>query len=210
MRVGTTEGTWIVPPGRALWVPARREHWIRCVDAVSMRTVYLAVASSAWGDEQTPGSCEVWNVSPLMREVMVRICDGAEETLLAHLLAVLRAEIRRVHALPLHLPDPEDSRLRRITDTIRAAPDDERSLAEWAQQLGLSPRTLIRRFQAATGLTFRQWRRQARLLAALEQLGAGLSVTRVALDVGYVSVSAFVEAFREAFGTTPARYFADH
>jgi AraC-like DNA-binding protein len=31
----------------------------------------------------------------------------------------------------------------------------------------------------------------------------------VALDLGYSSVSAFIEAFRKAFGVTPYRYFRD-
>ena len=41
MRVTTAEGSWILPPGRALWVPADCTHEIFCRDAVSMRTVYL-------------------------------------------------------------------------------------------------------------------------------------------------------------------------
>ena len=55
-------------------------------------------------------------------------------------------------------------------------------------------------------MTFRQWRRQARLLAALERLTAGEPVTSVAMAIGYESTSAFIAAFREGFGETPKRY----
>jgi methylphosphotriester-DNA--protein-cysteine methyltransferase len=62
-------------------------------------------------------------------------------------------------------------------------------------------------FIAETGMTFRQWRRQARLVAAIERLARREPVTSVAFDLGYDSVSAFIEAFRKTFGVTPFRYF---
>ena len=40
------------------------------------------------------------------------------------------------------------------------------------------------------------------------RLAAGQPVTRVALDLGYASPSAFGAMFRRAFGTTPSRYFS--
>jgi AraC-like DNA-binding protein len=56
-------------------------------------------------------------------------------------------------------------------------------------------------------VSFGRWRQQLRLLAALELLGAGESVTRVAFEVGYEDVSSFISAFKGAMGETPARYF---
>ena len=47
-----------------------------------------------------------------------------------------------------------------------------------------------------------------RLLAALERLATGVSVTNVALDLGYDSPSAFIAMFRRALGSTPKRYFS--
>ncbi|HMV40724.1 MAG TPA: helix-turn-helix domain-containing protein, partial [Plasticicumulans sp.] len=59
-----------------------------------------------------------------------------------------------------------------------------------------------------TGLSFADWRRRLRLLLALGALEAGRSVTAVALDSGYDSLSAFIAAFRNEFGTTPKALFA--
>ena len=56
-------------------------------------------------------------------------------------------------------------------------------------------------------MTFRAWRRQLRLLEALERLAQGEAVTTIALDLGYAGPSAFIQAFRDVLGTTPARYF---
>ena len=72
---------------------------------------------------------------------------------------------------------------------------------------GASERTLARLFERETGMSFRAWRQQLRLLRALELLAAGTPVTRVALDLGYESTSAFSAMFRRVLGTAPTRYF---
>src|SRR6266542_165658 len=41
MTVWTLEGSWIVPPQRAVWIPARTPHAITMHGAVSMRTLYV-------------------------------------------------------------------------------------------------------------------------------------------------------------------------
>ncbi len=58
-------------------------------------------------------------------------------------------------------------------------------------------------------MSFRAWRQQARFLQALVGLAEGRPVTTLALDLGYDSPSAFIAAFKRAFGVTPARYFRD-
>ena len=62
--------------------------------------------------------------------------------------------------------------------------------------INTSARTLARRFQSETGLSFGAWRQQARVLEAMGRLGGGEPVTQVALDLGYESVSAFSAMFR--------------
>jgi len=57
-----------------------------------------------------------------------------------------------------------------------------------------------------TGFNFTAWRQRARMLRSLEMLAAGLSVTAIALDLGYATASAFIGVFRRTFGATPAAY----
>lgn len=203
LRVISDQASFVVPPGRAIWMPAGREHAIRCHTDVTMRTVYIDADDGAF-----PSDCRVLAVSPLLREVLVRLATDPDPPARAHLIAVLLSELSVVQALPMTLPQPVTRALRRLSDALMERPEDATPLSDWARRLGMSERTLIRRFQAETGLTFRQWRRQARLLSALERLAAGDPVTSVAYDVGYDSVSAFVAAFREVFGETPGRYVA--
>ena len=80
------------------------------------------------------------------------------------------------------------------------------SIKDWGRELGMSPRTLSRRFEAEVGLSLRSWRRRMRLFKAIEMLGGGLDVTRTALDLGYGSPSAFIYAFRTEMGASPQAY----
>lgn len=166
-----------------------------------MRTVYIRGAVSG-----LPEVCAVWTVSPLMREVLIRLAGSPVPEGRDHLVALLLLEIETSSARPFHLPLPADPRLRRLADALCTEPSTSTPLRDWAPRLGLSERNLIRRFRAETGMTFRQWRRQVRVLAALEQLAAGSPVTTVAFAVGYESVSAFVAAFHDTFGEPPGRY----
>ena len=201
-RVSSEAASWVVPPGRAIWMPAGREHEIRCYTKVKMRTLYLDRRINLGRED-----CSVWSVSALMREIIVRLVEGASRGMEQHLISLLFSEIETLDALPLKLPQPTDKRLCVITNTIRRHPADKRSLQEWAKQMGFSQRNLIRRFQVETGMTFRQWRRQSRLLSSLERLANNEPVTRIAQELGYESPSAFSAAFRETFGVTPRQYF---
>jgi AraC-like DNA-binding protein/mannose-6-phosphate isomerase-like protein (cupin superfamily) len=207
MTVSTEHGRWVVPPQRAVWVPAEVAHAIRMTGAVQMRTLYLEAATVP----AAPADCCVVAVSPLLRELILRVIafaqpyplDGPE----ARLVAVVGDEIAATPQAPLHLPMPKDRRLLAVTARLLDDPGDQRTLATWSRSAGASARTLARLFVAETGMSFARWRQQARLLRALELLGAGAAVTAVALDLGYDSPSAFINMFRANLGTTPGRYF---
>jgi AraC-like DNA-binding protein len=57
-----------------------------------------------------------------------------------------------------------------------------------------------------TGFNFSTWRQRVRLLRSLEMLAEGQSITAIALDLGYASVSSYISLFRRTFGSTPAAY----
>ena len=124
-----------------------------------------------------------------------------------HLMHLLLAEVTVAPLLPLYLPWPHDPRLRTICDALVAAPDDLRTIAEWADRLGLSVRTPIAR-SGARRASFRRWREQARLLLALKRLAHGEKVLTVAMDHGYSSQSAFSAMFKRHFGVSPSAFYA--
>lgn len=208
MRVESTDGVWVVPPARGVWIPARIDHQITAVGAVALRAVYLSEEVGAG----LPDSCCVHGFSPLLRELMaaaVRLppdypLDGPEARLVDVLIDQLQAEPKE----HLHLPMPRDRRLRAVTEALIADPADPRTLADFAVAAGASARTLARHFLAETGLTFGAWRQQLRLHEALARLAQGEPVTTVAFEIGYESPSAFIAMFRKTLGATPGQYLS--
>ncbi|MDB5805758.1 MAG: AraC family transcriptional regulator [Betaproteobacteria bacterium] len=82
-------------------------------------------------------------------------------------------------------------------------PNAQDTIELWCQELGVSRRSIIRRFKSETGLTFAAWQRRACLFAALPRLLRGEAVTTVALDLGYASPASFTTMFSASVGRSP-------
>ena len=207
MTVRTDKGIWVVPPLRAVWIPANTPHEIEVSRHLSMRTLYIDPKTFSGPSTE----CCVIAVSPLLRELVLYAVNlpqpyplgGAEE----RLLKVLLDQISSVDTDSLELPIPEDPRLKIIYDQLSETPNDSRTLDEWGHKLGATGRTLARRFRLETGMSFGQWRQQVRILEALRRLGMNEPVTTVAIELGYDSPSAFISMFKRTLGETPGRYF---
>ena len=209
MTVNTATGSWVVPSRRAVWVPAGIEHEVEMPGPVSVRTLYLRTGLS----DLLPKDCCVVNVSPLLRELILRAVEiGMLDRNVPshkHLIDIILDQFHTLPTVPLKLPMPVEARALRVAEMVRDNPGDAKPLAHLARKIGASKRTIERLFQSETEMTFGKWRQQLRMLHALRLLAAGEPVTTVALEVGYDSTSAFISAFKSAVGTTPGRYYAD-
>jgi len=207
VRVLSPGGTWMVPPSQAVWVPPDMAHEIIAADSISIRTLFVDPSAIAG----LPQSCCVLNVPPLLRELILKAVEIGEDYSPAssgyRIMQVALDLLQELQPAPLHLPMGRDKRLRQIMDGLYADPADERSLEDWARICGASARTLARLFVRETGMHFGDWRKQLRLLEAIDRLGQGQSVTRVALELGYQSPSAFIAMFRRSLGLPPGAYF---
>lgn len=206
--VATPEGNWLVPPQRACWVPAGVPHAMTMRGAVTMVNTYIAddLALAAG----LPARCAVFDVSPLL-QALLATARGLPALYDEHhrdgkLMALLVAEMAAMPQLALNAPLPGEPRLARVCQRLFAAPSIAVGVDEMAAAAGMSRRTFTRLFRAQTGASFAAWRQQVCLLAAIERLSQGHTVTQVALDLGYASPSAFAAAFRQVLGTTPRLY----
>lgn len=206
MRVSTPDAAWLAPPTRAIWVPGGVPHEIEMRGTVAMRTLYLAPA----GEDPRLSDCRAIEVAPLLRELILHVVrlgmldtDAPAHARLEGLLLDLLADAATV---PFELPLPTDPRARAFADRLLADPGAEASLADLARGSGASLRTLQRLFLAQTALSLEAWRGRARMQQAVVSLSNGAPVTEAALDAGYQSPSAFIAAFKKAFGVTPARW----
>lgn len=155
--------------------------------------------------------CFVVNVSSFLRELVIYATQlrALDSKIAAHqrLIGVIVDQLGEVSTVPLQVPLPADPRALRVAEKMLSTEGVSGSLEEMSKIAGASKRTIERLFQTQTGLTFRQWRQQSRLLHALRLLAAGAGVTTTALEVGYESTSAFIYMFKRSFGVTPNRYF---
>ena len=207
VRVETAAGCWVVPPGRGVWLPAATQHALRITGNVAARTLFIDPLARA----DLPASCQIVQISPLLRELIVSSFDLAERYTPGsrdeRIYELILDEIRVMQALPFHLPEPHSNLLRTLCKQIGEEPAREWTSALAASVTNMSERTLNRHFQQQTGLSFGEWVRRARLMAALMRLAQGQSVLRVALDTGYGSHSAFTAMFRRVMGVSPSDYF---
>ncbi len=208
VHVRTQQGSWLLPPHRAGWIPPGERHWVSISGAVSGWSVVVAPKESL----QLPDRPCVIGVSELLRALVRRAVSWTErsdlDAMQQRIIQVLLDEIRQAPHQPLHLPMPADARLARIAKALFKHPGDPRTLEQWAAWGAVSPRTLRRLMQAETGLTFSAWRQQARLTRALEMLARREPVATISDALGYASPSNFIAMFRRAFGDSPAHYFA--
>ena len=168
----------------------------------------LWIADEASGLPQSP---TVFAVTPLLKALIVEATGIESEEdrdgYSGRVTDLILDQLRRARALPGALPWPRaGSPLSALCEALYADPADARGPQGWSRDLGMSERTLARRFDADVGMSFRSWRRRLRLFKAIELLGGGLDVTRTAMQLGYGSTSAFVCAFRTDMGCSPQAY----
>lgn len=203
----TEQQALVVPPQRAFWIPPGVSHCAYALKGAQFKSLYFRPDKPRCLG--TVG--RVLAVTPLIRElilaVVARCAAQADWTPQDEQLAeVLLHQMSIQPNAPFTLVMPRDERLASLVHTLQNNPGDETSMAAWADRLGLSSRTLARCFIRETGLGFREWRQKLRLLHAITLLDRGISVTEVALEIGYQSPSAFINSFRQAFGATPTAY----
>lgn len=207
LRLETAQGCFVVPPERAIWVPCSVPHAVTYLQPTALR--YLFFRPDAV--EDLPQETAVIAATPLLRELVqafLRIPRSAAGSAPAErIIHVLLDQLRTSPAIPLYLPMPHSARLLDVARRMRDDPGRDIPVAVVAKQAAMSPRTFQRHFQEETGMTFRSWLHQAKLMKAVEWLAADRPVGDIAHSLGYSSPSAFIAAFHDAFGTSPSRYF---
>lgn len=205
--VEVESGVWTVPPGCAIWIPGGATHSARFVGQISMAILHLSPEVEA----ALKIECSIIFVPPLLRELILRFARGGgfEQTKEREdrLIGVLIDELACAPEEPLHLPLPTDRRLRRIALAMLEDPAQRLTIDEWGARVGASNRTLSRLFREETGMPFSTWRQQLHVGIALQKLATGVSVTNVALDLGYQNVGTFISMFKRMMGVSPTRYF---
>lgn len=202
--IGVGDTTWVLPPSRALFVPAGVPHTTAGAPAADMHSLYLR-----------PTHCPpLWSAptvlaaSPMFAALVGHLGGKLGDDARGRAEAVLFDVLTPAPVASAELTWPRDDRARRVADALAADPADTRDAATWAQAVGTSERTLSRLFVDETGVGFGRWRTRLRVRTALELLAAGTPVAVAGRHVGYRTASAFIAAFRRELGVTPSRCFS--
>lgn len=205
VRVTVGNSSWIVPPQRAIWIPPDVQHEVSTLEKARLRALYVDASLSPFHGDQ----CEVLEVSPLLRELVVALVQAHAGTPRESMIGMLILdELPHLGTLPIRVALPEDKRLKMLCEALIAEPASPLTLEEWAGRVGASARTLARLFERELGMNFVQWRQQVRLAHAAPMLARGMPLSRVATELGYTSQSAFSAMFRKTFGKSPSAFFA--
>lgn len=206
LAVSAAGRSWVISPEQAAWLPIGMTHRVGSLLGAAFRSLWIAAGSAA----DLPADPTVYRVGPLMRALIAEVAalQGGDDRdgYAGRVTALLFDQLRRATPISTALPWPRGDALARLCEALYADPADARTVEAWGRELGMSARTLARRFEAELGTSLRSWRRRVRLFKAVELLGGGMDITRIALELGYASPSAFIYAFRVAMGTSPQSY----
>ena len=198
--------SFVISPEQAVWLPTGLRHRVGSLLGAEFRSLWIADEAG----RGLPDSPTVFGVSPLLQALIVEAAEIEKQEdhdgYAGRITDLILDQLRRARPLPGALPWPRGGSLAALCEALYADPADPRGSEEWGRELGMSGRTLARRFEAEVGMSLRSWRRRLRLFKAIELLGGGLGVTRTAMELGYGSTSAFVYAFRTEMGCGPQAY----
>lgn len=196
---------YLSPPSYGIWIPPGVEHEAWAREDMLYATTYVTAELC----DDLPRRVRTLAISRLMRSILADFADRgvgqprSEEDL--RLSLVLVDQIRLARQFASYLPSTVDPLLAPIIAALSADPGNRVSLAEWGQGLGVTERTLSRRWQSAVGMSFNDWRQRLKLVASISLLEGGASVKDVAAALGYNGPSAFIAMFRKMTGESPSR-----
>ncbi|MDK2595931.1 helix-turn-helix transcriptional regulator [Pseudoalteromonas obscura] len=201
-----SDGNQVVLPHNALlFVPANTWHASEAI----CDTQFLAVYINPSIEVGFPAHAQTCLVTPFLKALILEIVgqiENATAQIIHHLLQVLGDQLATAQAYTIPLLTPKDRRLNAIFTTLIDAPDTPYTLAQWAQQVGASERTLSRLIAKEFQQSFSAWRQHIRLVLSLRLLQSERSVHDIALTLGYTSDSAYICAFKKLFKQTPNQY----
>ena len=201
----------ILPARHGAWIPAHRTHKIHSNSPdLYLRNIYFDERKK---DEEILRRFHIIPVSTLAREMIVYTQTWSAESEAGKTERTFLKTIRLLaidwcrQTIPLVLPTTEHESLKKVTAYIGENLMHPLQLDTVAQKYGFSGRTLLRLFKDQLGMTFGTYIRVARIVRAIELLtDSNASVTQVAYEVGYSSLSSFSKAFQQLTGVKPREY----
>jgi AraC-like DNA-binding protein len=209
MRVTVENHVWMVSSRQAIWVPSMYEHHVTFLKNNHIRNLFID--PSVLGN--LPNTCFALDVSSFLREIILKIVtidDNYQmDSVEGRIIQVALDELTTIKSTNCFLPISNEPRLKKVMDELINNTSDKRTVEEFASLACTTSRTLSRLFIKEVGMTFVNWRKQIRMMEAIERLEKGIPIAQIALELGYNSTSSFIEVFRKEFGVSPSNYLKE-
>ncbi|KUE81115.1 AraC family transcriptional regulator [Aeromonas schubertii] len=196
----------VAPPDYLIWVPADVPHSAYNEQTLDYTSIYVSHELARC----LPGEPVLLSLTPLLRALLddftQRRVGHTREEWDRRQAELFIEKLARTRCQPSYLPMSRDRLLAPLLAALQAAPEDNRTLAEWATSLHTTERTLARRCQKELGMSLGQWRTRLRMVKALAWLRGDMPVQEIAWRLGYTSTSAFIAMFQREQGCAPQRY----
>ena len=201
IRIEAQNKLWMLPQGRAIFIPAQHRHRLTMPSRTQLRTLYCNT------DQFRTSELRALSVSLLLHAAIVRVCDlgwldgriSQDQTLTDIILDEL--SIAESEIIPLKKPD--DKRAKGLMCIMMDIKNRNKPLDELFKSAALSRRTGERLFEKETGLTPGRWRRIFLLSCALEALAEGKPIEEASNRAGFKSRAAFNDAIKQLTGEGP-------
>jgi len=206
-------GRWTLPTGHMVYIPPERSYRLAATGPVEITLVKFTGGEAVWRH----AGC--WAVAmPALAVEMISFArrwgpdrDPADALAndffqtMGQLFAVWFDTKRKMWTPFGNAPDMERA-IAFARDHIETA-----SIADTATAVGMSERTLRRRFRDELGINWREFITEVRMSKALKLLSQkNSSVTQTAYAVGFSSIGAFTVAFTSYAGMTPSAFARKH
>lgn len=222
IRIRVAERETKAGPGRMLYVPPHLDHSFSSSAQGSGERLIWLVTETLWR-KHVPSAFDVTSLpaNSLAKELLFHLLlrpkvEGAKYFIAALLESLgdslaAAASVGSLEVRPGLLEGKVSDE--RVKAAIRLIERDAAGLAmsEIARASGLSERNFSRLFLREAGLTPKDYVIRCRIDKAKNLLaGSNLTVTEISLEVGYNSLSKFIEMFKAIEGLLPSDYRAEH
>lgn len=204
--------SYFIPGRHYVWIPAGVEHHLQHrYRAAIVRNIYFNTDAEA--DHPFFNHIGIYPVNNLLLEMLKfsehwngDIYPGTKQfdflNTLKNILPIIS-----IHPLPIVVPTTENIRLRPVLGYIHLHLGDNLTLESVGTAMGFAERTLSRLFLASLDVSFFQYLKLVRMTKAMQKLlETELTVSEIAYEVGYDSISSFSNTFLKMTGQRPSTF----
>ena len=201
--------TYLVPKNHVIWIPSNQEHRI----SSEAKTVHLRVALFKTVPQMDFfQEVHVFSAPPVLKEMLLyaskwnQIMEERPEQ-----LYFIQAILRNLPEFcqeqqSLQIPVPTHPRLLSVCNHINSHYMLQPKVDDLAVLAQLSTRSLQRLFKQETGITIQKYSQLIRILKSIELLDKQeFTLSEIALQVGYKSLSAFTASYQTIMKNAPSR-----